>query len=921
LKAQVDGNAFEQEVARLYEALGYVVKRDLLLSGQQVDLLAEKYSPGIGPTRILVECKYLESGSVSNQTIHDFASMFKNIAGKHGLTAGVLVTNRAFSRYARASAADAPITLLTREDLERGAINLSDTAYFYVSDYESSAIFKAYVPLQCEESLHRDLSPPPDRSDEDSPSKPQLAGLEDPLLGWLQRRQPHFLTILADFGSGKTSLLQRLKYLLCKKILGAEGAAVTVPVYFPLKELLKFELLDDYISSVVSREFRRPVPLQVFWKYLESGAIVPLLDGFDEAATFADASDRRRLMLHIAPLINRSGGGVIMTCRPTFFVSPGEYSQLVQELGAVERRMLATTTLSDEEVVRRAQQGLESIKRRLYRNFVTDASTRQITKPASVITLRAFDKRRIAVYLSNRSSEFEQQVRKNWRQVYRFLHRVYDLADLMRRPFLLEIISDTVLSGQIAVDNRALRLGAASLYDVYTWVQFNRESESKNRSLFTVEERQRFAHLLAMRMHTEGYGGIAFESIAGAVATAGVAFSELGNKFRRAGEEATATDIAVCSFLTRREDGRFYFAHKSFMEFFLARQIRCSLESNQFDPLLDSRLPNEVLYFLGSYVGLDSELASRLLEFYDRANSELPSWQTVRRNILGAICFAGTEMSNFFIRDCRIDQLSLPQTQWRSARLRSIWFEALAWKALLLRESILEDCTFQGAELRRLSARDTVAELTVRETKVGEIAVDDHASLSLQADGAVVELLTGADSKIDMAGSLTIHRVRLTNCEVNFSATASETRFSNATIKDSRITSTCYPSTSPVEHSSVQMEKCLLLGISALPFLDQRALIATGRVILSPRLLKCRGVLLFDESYPALARAIPSFAWEREICLLSFSWATADAVAMKRLEGALHERLGSDVASAFVALFNTIRETWAQKRVSPKPKQ
>ena len=36
-------------------------------------------------------------------------------------------------------------------------------------------------------------------------------------------------------------------------------------------------------------------------------------------------------------------------------------------------------------------------------------------------------------------------------------------------------------------------------------------------------------------------------------------------------EEAVASDIMYCAFLTRKDEGSFEFAHKSFLEFFSAR--------------------------------------------------------------------------------------------------------------------------------------------------------------------------------------------------------------------------------------------------------------------------------------------------------------------------------------------------------------
>ena len=64
------GNEFEDYVAYLYEGFGYSVERDVLLDGQQVDLLAKRQLPGAGPVRIAVECKYLSKGKILEPGSH-----------------------------------------------------------------------------------------------------------------------------------------------------------------------------------------------------------------------------------------------------------------------------------------------------------------------------------------------------------------------------------------------------------------------------------------------------------------------------------------------------------------------------------------------------------------------------------------------------------------------------------------------------------------------------------------------------------------------------------------------------------------------------------------------------------------------------------------------------------------------------------
>ena len=72
------GDLFEQFVESLYQSLGYYTERDVLVNGQQVDIVANKVIKGFGKITLIIECKYLTKGSVSNQVVYDFDSFLKS---------------------------------------------------------------------------------------------------------------------------------------------------------------------------------------------------------------------------------------------------------------------------------------------------------------------------------------------------------------------------------------------------------------------------------------------------------------------------------------------------------------------------------------------------------------------------------------------------------------------------------------------------------------------------------------------------------------------------------------------------------------------------------------------------------------------------------------------------------------------------
>lgn len=897
-KPQTDGGTFEGEIARLYEALGYRVARDVLLGGQQIDLLAEKYEPEVGQRRVVIECKYIDKGSISNQLVHEFIATYAALAIPQRLTAGVMVTNLTFSRYAKKAAENSPIVLRTREELERGAINSTDAAYMYVNQYESRSIFSNYVPMESVGPLPQAIAKPQPVLNRRQSKKGSLVGIEAPLVAWLQDGPPHFLTVLADFGAGKTSLLERLKYELCKQLLAAERPRARVPVLFQLRDLPKFRSLDGFVASAINEEFGHPIPLQVFWKYMESGSIVPLLDGFDEAVAYADTEDRRQLILRLSPLINRSASSVILTCRPTFFVTPAEYAQLILELGAPERRLLVTTTKSDKDDIQRIQRGVGSMKRRLFNKYVRDGSDGAIQKPSVSIVLRVFDRRRIASYLKNQNAALETRTRRNWRQVYRFLRRVYDLTDLMTRPFLLEMITDTVLFGGLDLDNRDLQLGASGLYETYTGIQLERESTSKNRTLFEVEERQYLAHLLALRMHADGYGGVTFESIASVVVKTGSNLENVRVKLLAAGEEAAASDTAVCAFLSRHEDGRFYFAHKSFMEFFLARQIRTSLEREECDSLLLTPLSTEVLYFLGSFIGLDEKLRETIIELYERASADTVDGRSIRRNILGALCFIVVKLEHQFLCDGIVDQLALSNVTWSSTRAKNIRFESVKCFALTLVECVLEACVLQRSEFKKLAAAASTMSIRTGETSIGEARLTGGTVCNLAASETVVEKLYIDRSRLVVDGPLVVNSASIQGGELVLGENATGSRFLQSKFTESTLVCHCELDAEVLAHETVLFKDCVIVGLPASQCVQKGDLEQFGRISVSRRMINCRGVAFFDRSDSVLSRLYSKVHWMGEICLVNLASVTASEGSPEPILGEIEGRLGAKIAAA-----------------------
>lgn len=712
--------AFENYVATLYESLGYLVTRNYPIGGQQVDLVAEVSMPGVGITRLLIECKHREQARISNQVVHEFIAMFTSMRHQEGFSGGVLVTNTDFSTEARRAVKDiASVYLVTQADLEEQLFNLRFPFQEFVQTYESASIFRSYVPLRAYGSL---------------PGEPEaryITDLEEELLHWLQAENRGFVSILADFGAGKTTLLTRLKYRMARAYL--ERQQNRIPVLFFLKEMHAFDGIDTYLEHTAIREFRRQVPARLVWKQVEEGRFLLLLDGFDEISTLADEKRRRRLFLELAKLFT-SGSAAVLTCRPSYFVSIREYNRLMEELRADhERPELAIHENAPESSTKREARR-QHLLAHLRHRFVNVEEQRRLRPiESSTIRLEGFIEAQIEEYLIRHENSLLSTLGRTAMEVKDYLYRVYDVRDLMTRPILLDMIVETLLSGNIDITDERASIGPASLYDLYTETQFQIEwHKGATRRLLTAEERRRFSEMIALKMFTEGSLEVTYREILEMVRSAPSVLPSLKHRLEQATEEQVATDIQTCTFLSRDQRDYFKFTHKSFMEFFVASYVRRLLMESERHDVLRVQLPQEILYFLGSYGTVDAPFFEVLRRGYTRSLARnLKRGAIESRNLAGAMLLAGPVVENVFLEASTLNALSFSSLKLRNVRMDGV---------------LLEDVSIREWDLERLSWDGVI----FSRVEVNALRILDRSSVQLRADDVRCHRLEMMSSSIEL---------------------------------------------------------------------------------------------------------------------------------------------------------------------------
>ena len=720
-KSSTTWRDFENSVSALYELLGFDVEQDVDLSGQQVDIIAEKVVSGMGATRTIVECKFHLSGNVSNQDVQDFAATFISLAPTNQLTYGALVTNTGFTKQAKSTAASIPnLSLLTVADLEEQVFSIAPLLRDWVADYESQKIFNSYVSsgFKIGEKTNSDV--------------------EAALLRWIDSDASGFITILGDFGAGKTTLLERTKYKIAKSFLGKRSSVK--PVFFKLKEFHSCGTLDGLVQLTLRREFRQDIPLSVFWNAANRGAFVLLLDGFDEMAREVDARLRATNLIRLGRLLTTRSRACI-TCRPSYFISNDELIDALkrikadaspqQRLGGSEISASLIGSAPQRRSLRKTQAKVVDLRNHIFAEVVAPELPHITEKHiAHIWMLEKFTSSDIEKYLSQNESAFQSSIGQTWQDVLRFLEGVYDLSDLMTRPILIKMIVETLLSGYISISDANIEIGPASLYEIYTTMELEREhSKGATRRLMTISQRLQFAEVIAVTMYEKDRLQASHGELVDCVRQV-VKSPELASLIAESTIEQISSDVQLCTFLHRGTDDLFVFAHKSFMEFFVARYISRVVAAGNPDyatelRLLEQPLPVEIIYFLRSMSRQDPQLQDR---FEKEMNSESKAMsQKCRSNLVSSVLSPGVSITGVKAAPCNIVYDTTDVTL-KECDLRRMHFMDSSVTKMNSYNSKLIDNTFSRVELSGWNDKGSRIEWTIENCEIDELALTDSVA-------------------------------------------------------------------------------------------------------------------------------------------------------------------------------------------------
>jgi len=313
----MDKTELVQKVAHLFQISGHLVHTSVKINHREIDIRAEELQ-GLTRKIILIECADY-STPVGVQKLQDDLTKLRAAQETLRDRAVIMhVSTNGYSPDASGYALDRGVALHTPETLTNLLINFDSYIEEVVSDRLRPIIMKEYQSTRITLEGQRQSRPLP---------------ALDVLQRWLEGDRT-WLTILGDYGVGKSWLLRRFLYDLADAYK-ADPLSRPLPFFVPLQQFPKSFDYKTLILKMFDNYRLSGVHYDAFQYLCNYGRIVFLLDSFDEMAQHLSAKAIRENLGEILSGVS-SNSKAIMTSRPTYFENRAERLVVVEREGQLE---------------------------------------------------------------------------------------------------------------------------------------------------------------------------------------------------------------------------------------------------------------------------------------------------------------------------------------------------------------------------------------------------------------------------------------------------------------------------------------------------------------------------------------------------------------------------------------------------------
>lgn len=732
----MDKTKLVSEVAHLFQVSGHSVKTDIEINFRRIDVLAEPLQ-GLVRTPILVECSE-PSASVGISKVQDDQKKFE--AAKEGFQKTVAFLHVSVNGYSPQAAGfmrENKIEGTTLNDLKCRLINFDSYISAIERDNSKPIILKEYQSTK----IHPEGKP--------KDTKPALTYLEE----WCFNHNSNWLTVLGDYGIGKSWTLKRLLYRLID-VYRSDPLTKPLPFFVPLQFFAKAFDYKNLILGVLERYSLSGIPYSSFEYLANEGRIIFLLDSFDE---MAQAISRNVIRDNLNELMRgvSHNSKAIMTSRPTYFESKAERILAIDSAEHCTMSPLDTHHMESETAVSRW------LSRNLERTDYTrlcDLSTQQreqlfkiVLGPDSNAYKKLVDLHRKFINLETISQR--AVIARLLTTVAQTLADNSDPVTPEGKPLLphdLSVINESKIF-EIVVYNlleRDMGFGVLNAADRLLWLRELAASlQQKGSSLFASPDEIRgicrylFSNYLSNSDTPKQLEEILYRTCRrhAGLTTEGQFRDTSGN-----------IDIPVDD---TDLESRVGFSHNSLREFLVADYFRAFLLSGPISPLLDKVIISDAVGdFFAGFVSFEGDLLGRLVGEYECCpNSNLkeklffllyhihkqkrsePIQSTLGSSSkISSVDMSFLDFSNWTLSGTIIADCVAAYTDFRGCDLRGCDFNG----------TIIEESLFDGAKLRgaNFSNADVISIYVYDqyEKRTSSILTKNEARQWLYSSGAMV---------------------------------------------------------------------------------------------------------------------------------------------------------------------------------------
>ena len=511
---------------------------------KKVDVLATFRIPGSSREHsVIVECKDEALMVAANQRIMAFKGLLDTARASGRADSAEIITRSPWSDQAKGFARSSGVELFTYTEKVSQLIDF--TGYL-----------KALVTKFDEQDPARPSEPPlasyyVDLSAQKGTGKHaiHIPVIDTYIHEWLNSEDSGAqLAIFGEYGSGKSTLCQKLARDLAANYLAGSGAS-RIPILLNLRDFIGKLDLEAYITSFLDRECKVVNPrIELFRAMNEVGLFLLIFDGFDEMAVKVDADTLESNLLEIEKLAASHKGKLMLTSRPEYFVTAREESEVL------------APTLNP------------------FLNRATHYEPLKIL-PWNEGQVELFLQRRVPLV---------QGANQPWTYYRDRIKRIGRLSDLSQRPVLLDMIVKTL--PRLISSGETINL--PNLYKSYLIGEMKRQKVLKKRSfLLTDETRLELLQELAAQIYRIPAQSITFGDAIKLIQTH-IAPPKLEL-------EAHTRDFLTNSFLIRKGDD-YRLSHKSILEFLVAMKVKKEIQSDE-PAISRSYLGSQVIEFLKEF--------------------------------------------------------------------------------------------------------------------------------------------------------------------------------------------------------------------------------------------------------------------------------------------------------------------------------